>query len=188
MQAAATIPAKSASNSGRPKYELLSISKLAFRFDLDRATVRKRIAEARIEPVSVAAREKLYELTPRLEAVLEQIDAQLTEAKLRKESAQARIAELKVAEAEGELISVSEVEEYLQKLFRALHQEVCIRFPRQIARAVNNAPDAAAVAGILGTRLDSIFSRLREDHGSLMGKSRNGNGRGTAVKPKAVKQ
>jgi sugar-specific transcriptional regulator TrmB len=134
--------------------------------------VRKRIAEACIEPHSVATREKLYELTPRLEAVLEQIDAQLTEAKLRKESAQARIAELKVAEAEGELISVSEVEDYLQKLFRALHQEVCIRFPRQISRSVVNAPDAAVAASILSTRLDSIFARVRDDHGSLMNGSR----------------
>src|SRR4051812_37453083 len=100
--------------NGKSGHERRNVSQLAFRFDLDRGTVRKSLQDAGIEPVSEKAKEKLYELTPELIEVLEQADKLLDEAKLRKETAVARQNEIKVAVLEGELAPVGEFTDMVQ--------------------------------------------------------------------------
>lgn len=151
-------------------YERLNISKLAFRFDLDRATVRKRITDATIEPVDEKAKEKIYNLTPKLEAILNQTNAKLDDAKLRKESAMARLKEIEVAEAEGEMAPVSEFMDAVQKLFHAMYQEMTVRQPQRLANKLAKARTAVEVTQILKADTSNVFSRLRSDHEKFLKK------------------
>jgi hypothetical protein len=155
--------------NGKSGHERRNVSQLAFRFDLDRGTVRKRLQDAGIEPVSEKAKEKLYELTPELIEVLEQADKLLDEAKLRKETAVARQNEIKVAVLEGELAPVGEFTDMVQRLFGAMHKEIAIRFPKRVAARLQKAKSAADISAIMNRELNKIFTDLREDHSKFLG-------------------
>lgn len=165
----ATATAKTRNGNGKAA-ELKNISQLAFRFDLDRTTVRKRILAAGIVPVKELAKEKLYLLDDRLTTVLERTDEKLSEAKLRRESANARIAELKAMEAEGEMASVAEFTDTVQRLFGAMHKEIAVRLPKQIAGRLAKAKTPSDASAILTRELNKIFTGLREDHSKFLNK------------------
>lgn len=144
-------------------YERLNISKLAFRFELDRATVRKRIGDAAIEPFDVKAKEKTYELTPRLAAVLAKIDSPFDEAKLRSVTADAQLREIKVAQAEGQLVPLTEMIDLTQRLFGSMHRELAVRMPKEISRRLAKETTSAAVQKILKAAADRRFKTLRDN-------------------------
>lgn len=151
-----------------PKGELLSIQKIAFRCGLDRATCKKRLELHGYKPEREEAKLKLYWFDAEMEAALTESQDKLTDVKIRKETAAAQLAELKLMQQNGELVPVAEVEEYLHKLFRSLHQEVCIRFPRQIGRSVIKAKDATTASKIISAGLNRIFDLVRDNHDQLM--------------------
>lgn len=142
-------------------YERANISQLAEDFDLDRASVRKRIQEAGIEPIEEKAKEKIYELTPRLAAILSNIDSPLSEAKLRRETAEAEMRELKLAEMKGDLIPMIEVVDIAQRIASTLYQEYAIRQPKRIGTKLAKAKNVAAVKSILKSDSDKIMKSLR---------------------------
>lgn len=164
----ATATARSRNGNGRPRTELLSISKIAMRCGLDRATAKKRLMLAGYEPEQVREKEKLYRFDAEMEAALTEVNDKLVDVKIRKETAMAHLAEMKAMQQNGELIAVSEVEDYLQRLFKALHQEVCVRFPKRVAGQMSKAKTAGEASEILTAGLGGIFNKVREDHGSLM--------------------
>lgn len=150
--------------TARPRFEVVTIAELGRRYDLDRASVRKYLREAGIEPVSIKAKEKLFEITPQLDKVLDQTDTKLTEAKLRKENADARLKEIKLAEAEGELAPVGEFTEYVQALFGAMHKEMAVRMPQRLAPRLGKAKTASDAKKVLTVEVNHIFKVLRENH------------------------
>ena len=72
---------------------LLSVSKIAMRLELDRATVNKRLAAAGVSPVKESSNEKLYELTDELEEILLKSDDELEALKKRKLQAETELKE-----------------------------------------------------------------------------------------------
>lgn len=163
-----TTAAVKAKTNGNAKGEMLSISKIAMRCGLDRATCRKRLDENRYEPVEIKAKEKIYLFDKDMEEVLTEVQNKLTDVKIRKETAAAQLAEIKVREQSGELIAVSEVEDYLHRLFKSLYQEAVVRAPKRLAVSVKKAKTTAEAAEILTTAFGAIFNTVREDHGQLM--------------------
>lgn len=144
-------------------YERLNISKLAMRFDLDRITVRKRIIDAGIEPIEEKAREKIYELTPDLDAVLGKVNDRLEQAKLRVVTADAELREAKAAQMRGDLVPAAEVTDNVQRLFGAMHKEIAVRMPKEIASKLAKAKTAPQVAAIIKAATDKRFKMLRDD-------------------------
>lgn len=159
-------------------FERLSMMGLARRFDLDRETVRKRLDEAGIIPVSEKAKEKLYELTPRLRSVLAKTNEKLDEVKLRKESAAAELAEIKLKEARDELVSRDEFLDLLNQIFGAMYQETAVRLPQRIAAKLHKAKSSKDVHTVLKREIEKIFSDLRADHSKFLTVNGNGNGNG----------
>jgi DNA-binding transcriptional ArsR family regulator len=168
MRAVAAKPAKNGNGTG--EFERKNVSQLAFRFDLDRGTVRKRLMDAGIIPIDEKAKEKLYELTDRLIEVLERPDKLLDEAKLRKETAVARQQEIKASIAEGEVASVAEFTDAVQRLFASMHKELAVRMPKQLAARLAKAKTPAEASKILGLYVTKVFTDLRDDHQKFLKK------------------
>lgn len=157
-------------NGQKAKGQLLNISQLAFRFDLDRATTRKRLKEAGIEPVEEKAKEKLYELTERIASILDQADAKLADAKRRDIEAAAKLKEIKVMEAEGELAPVGEFIDAVQKIFNQMYQEIAVRQPQRLGGKLAKAKTSAEASAIIRADTAKIFATLRSDHTKFLGK------------------
>lgn len=145
-----------------PELELLNLTKLAFRFDLDKTTVKKRITNAGIEPVSSRYNEKIYELTPRLAAVLEQVNDQLDEAKLRQATADAELKEAKVAQIHGELVKASEMVNLIQQIFGTAYRMISVQMWNEIAARLAKAKTAADVKRIGKAATDRRFKTLKD--------------------------
>lgn len=167
-----SVAAAKAKTNGRvslPEFERLSISALGQRFDLDRATVRTRLREAGILPVEEKAKEKLFELTPRLYALLDETDTKLAAAKLQKMLADARIAEIKAAEAEGDLVPAGEFLDVVQKVFGGLFQDLAVRQPARLANKLFKAKTVSEVSAILRTDTTRRMEMLKTDWARYLG-------------------
>jgi hypothetical protein len=139
-----------------------SISDLAKLTTLDRATVRKRLAE--VEPVPGAKGGKMYELVDALPALIAGASAEFDAAKLRKVQAEADLKEHELAIERGEVVSVKEVQSYALTLFKRVHNRVGVQMPREIAQQLYKAESAAQITEILRTETGRIFNDLRSDH------------------------
>lgn len=142
--------------------ELYSISKLAEYYDLDRATMKRRLTDAGVLPALDEPRRKLYRLSE-VEAALE-TDTGLDEIKLRKLTAEAQLKELELQREQEQLLPRKEVEDYTQKLFTAMFQRLGIRLPREIAPQLWKAESQAQMTKQLETSIKAVFNELRADH------------------------
>lgn len=146
----------------------LNLSQLEFRFNLNRATVRKRLRNAGIEPVEEHEKEKIFLLDEELIECLKATEEDLDEVKLRKERAAARLQEHKADVAEGIVVSVADIKHYLHGLFAALHAECTVALPRRVAAKLARAKTAADVYAILTPEIDRLFAEIRTDHKKFM--------------------
>lgn len=146
--------------------ELYSISALHRMSGLDRATIVKCLKD--VEPVEKRARETLYALPDAFRALIRGVDAELDEAKLRKAKADAAMKELDLKREQGEVVSVKEVRNYAQALFRGLHQRMAVRLPRDVSAQLYKAESAAQITDVLQREVGRIFNELRDDHKSLL--------------------
>jgi hypothetical protein len=148
-------------------HDICSISALARRFKLDRATVRDRIEKAAIEAIEERSKEKLYLLDERLESVLSlnEMDA----AKLKKTEAEAELKEIEVKRKQGEYGSVAEFTEITQQLYSRLHKRCVVQLPGKIASKLHNANSSAEVAAILKHEYAKEFDQLRGDFMKYLG-------------------
>lgn len=144
-------------------YERRNISQLSRDFDIDKATVRKRIAAGGFEPLETKSKETIYELTPRLSSLLSNIDSPFDEARLRKETADAETRELKLAQMRGELVSMAEAVELVQAVVGALYQEYAVRAPKRIAAKLAKTTNVTAIKQILKADNDRVMKGLREN-------------------------
>lgn len=145
------------------EHERLNISQLAEEFDLDRASVRKRIQEAGIEPVEVKAKLTVYELNQRLASVLSDVASPLSEAKLRKETASAERLEMQNAIARGELVPMVEVVELSHKLHSLVYKQFVTNQPKTLATRLAKAKTTMEVTKILKADAEKFLKRLRDE-------------------------
>jgi len=150
------------------EHERLNISQLAEEFDLDRASVRKRIQEAGIEPIETKAKLTIYELNQRLAAILSDVKSPMNEARLRKETAAAEKIEMQNAIARGELVPMGNAIERMQAILMALYKEFGIHQPKRLASRLAKAKTVAEISKILKGDNDKIFARLREKDGEFV--------------------
>lgn len=146
--------------------ELLSISKLAERFELDRATVRKRLAAASVAPRRETKREKLYAVAE-VEAYLSNVGDPLEAARLRKLQQESDLLELRLARERGELVSAQEVGDELQEVFKRLYQRLAVQYPREIAQQLYKAESPGQITDIMRHDMGRFFNEIREDYTSL---------------------
>lgn len=164
--------AATAKTKATAKGELLSISKIAMRCNLDRATCRKRLDLNGYTPESEKNKEKLYRFDKEMEATLTESQDKLTDIRIRKETADAQLKELKVREANGELAPVAEFVDAVQKIFSALYQDIAVRQPSKIASKLHRAKSQAEIAGILKAENTRAFTAIRRDFGKYLGEGK----------------
>lgn len=140
-----------------------NISELAKGFRLDRATVKKRIEDAGIEPTSQRSKETCYRLTPELETALLAADDSIDAEKLRKLKAEADLKEMEAARQRGELVPADEFTEIVQQLFGALHKELAVRLPKRFGAKAKKAKTPAEVSAALAREVGQVFDSLRDD-------------------------
>jgi hypothetical protein len=166
-----SVAVKMAKNgNGKPDFELLSISQIATRCKLDRATARERLEKAGFVPEIEEPKRKLYRFDLMVEAELTETKDKLTDVRIRKEMAAARKIELQNAAAEGELASVGEFIDTIQRVFGNLHKEIVVRQPRRLAARLAKAKTSTDVNKILTHDSNGIFKVLREDFEKYLGK------------------
>lgn len=146
-----------------PEFELLNLNKLALRFDLDRATVRKRLELAKIEPVAGHAKEKIYELTPRVYSLLSAVNDPLAEVKLRAATADAQLREAKVALIQRTSVPIAEVNDVFGKVIAGLHRDCVIQTPKRLGPKLARVKTAVEATKMLKQELDKIFRKLKDD-------------------------
>lgn len=144
--------------------KLLNLSQLEFRFGVNRATIRKRLQAAGIEPHTEREKEKLFLLTDEIEEILKASSDGLNAVKLRKETADAELKEIKVAEARGETASVAEFTGAVQTIFGTLHKKCCVQKPQELAKKVAKLTNQAEIAKLIANEYSKIFNDLRSNH------------------------
>lgn len=145
----------------KPKH--LNITQLMYRYDLDRATVRKRLMG--IDPVSEKQKEKLYAVTDELDHLLSGASGDPLDAeRLRKLSAEADIKQMEAQTKRGEMASVSEFIEITQQIFGAMHKRIAVQMPSKLAAKLVKAKTAADIKKLLGYEINAAFDDLRNDH------------------------
>jgi hypothetical protein len=171
MNAIAVKLAKNGNGNGRADHhEDLSISAIARRCGLDRATTRQRLDANGYKPIDEQAKLKIFRFDAEMDATLTETKDKLTDVRIRKELAAAKKIELQNAEAEGELAPVAEFIDVVQRIFGSLHKEIAIRQPRRLAARLTKAKTAADVNKILTHDSNGIFKVLREDFEKYLGK------------------
>lgn len=149
--------------------QLHSVSALARLFDLDRATVAKRLAEADVQPTKESKREKLYALKDALLALTSQgASSDLEEARRKKVELETARLQLLLDRERGELLPVRDVRDMLQRIFKRLHNSVCVQYPRDGAAQLYKADSVNHVAETLQRDLSRKFNDLRNDHSEFL--------------------
>lgn len=143
--------------------ELLSISELAERFELDRATVSKRLGDFPFERGKKNA--KLYNPED-VAALLDDggSNPDLEAAKLRRAQADAEKAEILVAKLRGELVNRVEVLTEVQEIFARLYQTICIQYVRRNSGRLFKMKSGTELAEALQKDLTAIFDEIADEN------------------------
>ena len=104
----------------------------------------------------------------RLAFTEEQVNDKLGEVRIRKETAQAQLFEIKAMQQSGELVPIGEVVDATQKLFSAMHKEIAVRMPKELSARLAKAKTSADVQKIIKTAVDRRFKSLRDDFESYL--------------------
>lgn len=161
MNATAAVQTRNG-NGHRPRFEDLSIARIAIKCNLDKATTRQRLEKYGYSPVSEAVNLKLYRFDAEMESRLTETSDELGQVRIRKETAAARKIELQVAEAEGELASVAEFTDIVQRLFGGTYKETIRMIKRWAPRLVKMKTPAEAEKFMM-TEYQKFANSLRSD-------------------------
>lgn len=144
--------------------DLLSISEIAKRCKIDRATCRSRLDDLGYEPdASSTSKNQLYPFDDEMALAIRSAKDTFSAVRIRDVRAAAQIKEIKLAEAQGLLVSVAETVEIVQRIVGTLYQEHTVRQPKRIAAKLAKAKNVASVKKILKTDTDRIMKSLREN-------------------------
>lgn len=140
---------------------LLSISAIAKKCGIDRATARTRLDQLGYEPEVEKAKEKLYRFDDEMEFAVKAAKDTVSAMKVRDLLATARLKELKLAKEAGELVPIGEVTEIVQAIVSNVFQEYTIRQPKRIGGQLVKAKNIAEVKKALKSDSDRIMRSLR---------------------------
>ena len=144
--------------------DLLSISEIAKRLKLDRATVRTRLEDLGYQPdESSTPKLQLYAFDDEMEFAIKAAKDTLAAMKIRQLRAAAVKLEMQNAQARGELVPMSEATDIVQRIVKKLYDEYAVRQPKRVAGQLVKAKTQAAVRKILKTDGDRIMKLVRTD-------------------------
>lgn len=147
-----------------PEPNLLSISEIAKRVRLDRATVSSRLDELGYEPHdSSTAKLKLYPFDDEMEFAVKSAKDSLSAMKIRQLRAAAEKIEMQNAQSRGELVSMQEATEMVQKIVVKIYQEFTVQQPKRLAPKLAKAKNVAGVRKVLKADTDMIMKNLRQN-------------------------
>lgn len=142
--------------------ELISLSEVARRCGLDKATVRSRLEDLGYEPdESSTAKLKLFPFDSEMEFALKSAKDTVSAMRIRGMRADAQLKELKLAEQRSELVPIVEVVDISQRIVKTLYDEITTRMPKRIAPDLVKAKTIAAVRKVLKTDMDRTMKLLR---------------------------
>ncbi len=143
--------------------ELLSISEIAKRVKLDRATVRSRLDDLGYEPdPSSTSKNQLYPFDSEMEFAIKSAKDTVSAMKIRHLRADAQLKELKLAEQRAELVPMEEVVELSQSLHNTVYKEFAVNLPKRLAGRLSKTKTPGEVTKILKLETEKILKRLRE--------------------------
>jgi hypothetical protein len=146
------------------KAELLSISEIAKRLKLDRATVRTRLEDLGYQAdESSTPKLQLYAFDDEMEFAIKAAKDTLAAMKIRQLRAAAVKLEMQNAQARGELVPMHEVTDIVQRIVKKLYDEYAVRQPKRVAGQLVKAKTQAAVRKILKTDGDRVMKLVRTD-------------------------
>ena len=146
--------------------ELISISEIARRCGINRATCAARLDDLGYEPDETnpaGPNAKLFAFDDEMMFSLKAAKDSLSAAKIRDIRASSQLKELKLAEARGELVPMADAVERVQEIMTRMYKEFTQQQPKRLASRLAKATTAAAVSKLLKTDTDKIFGRLREN-------------------------
>ncbi len=153
-----------------PKGELLSISEIARRCGINRATAGARLDDLGYEAdESSTQKNQLYFFDSEMEFSIKAAKDSLAAAKIRDIRASSQLKELKLAEARSELVPMVHVVDKYQASFVRFYKEFALHQPKRLAARLAKAKTAPEAAKLLKADADKIFARLKEDN-ELFGK------------------
>lgn len=141
--------------------ELLSLSKLAELFELDRAVVRRRLNEKEIKPVVNEPKKKLYELTPELE---EAIEANTRRAELDAVEQELDIEwkKTRLQKAHGQLVEFDKAADVFTKIAKGLFDHF-IQYSTKAGPRLHKLKSGREISLSLRRDFEKIFGELRVD-------------------------
>ncbi len=143
------------------------MSELARRFGLNRETVRERLKRNGVEPKSQTAREKRYDVAEATRALRPKGAEGLREAQTEKTAAEAERAKLKLERERGEVVSMQDVREGLQKLIKQIYQHFAVTSPATLAPQLRGK-SVAQMEATLKRDAERFFTALRTEHESYL--------------------
>jgi hypothetical protein len=153
------------SSESSPVGEYFNTSELAAKYELDRATVRKRLRIVGIEPSVKKAKENLYLMTDDLEdALLDEGNPELDAARLRKLNVETELKMIELKVKNGEYGSALDFSAEVFKLIRGLHRKCTITLPRTLAKKLARMKDEMQISQLLADEYDGAFQEAREEH------------------------
>lgn len=132
---------------------------------LDRATVKKRLNDAGVKPVTTESRKTEYDADKALTA-LSRTDSRshgYDKARTQKTTAEAARVLLKLQKERGELAPISDLRDYAFNLVKAIHTRLK-RYPREAKGRIHKAKSPDEIEVIMTADIDLIFENIKRDH------------------------
>jgi transcriptional regulator with XRE-family HTH domain len=143
------------------KNELLSLTQLAARLRINRGTLSRKLSGLKF--VSGPKGARLYPLSE-VEALLNEAkDPALLEARRRKLTAEAELAELKLQRERGELVLAQDVRDDVTEVIRGVHQHFTVTAPATLAPQLRGKSVSQMEATLRGDA-EQFFQGLRAEH------------------------
>ena len=158
-----------------------SISALAVEFGKDRRTVATAIRE--VPPMSRKGRVELYRLTDVLPCLIAAPKpADLEDAKARKLTAEAELAEIELAKARAEVVVIAEVAKLVGEDYAAVRAKL-LAIPSKLAPQMAIEPTEAGCRALLQRAINEALDELVRAVG---GGDESGAGEGEGGEPEAA--
>jgi hypothetical protein len=141
--------------------ELLSLSKLAEVFELDRAVVRRRLNEKEIKPVVNEPKKKLYELTPELEEAIEQ-NTRRAELDAVEQELDIEWKKTRLQKAHGQLVEFDKAADTFTKVAKGLYDRF-IQYATKAGPRLHKCKSQRDLSLALRRDFEKIFGELRID-------------------------
>jgi hypothetical protein len=147
---------------GEVPSDLYSLRQLAGLLNLDRNRLAEKVRD--VESYLGPNRSRLYSLAAVEEALSDDPDPDIKEARLRKLRAEASLAELKLGREREELLEAKGVGTRIINIFRAWHRRLSVTMPREISQQLHKAESAEHVAEILKAEVGRMLTEFAQDH------------------------